>query len=107
VQDNYSTIGRSDLRWHQIYGVAIYGNTLYEGGQKLSSKYASKAHASTATTYGASSATDYGHAKASSTAPKAPAETASVGSETSSFARGDHVHQAQAVVTIYTWEAND
>ena len=56
------------------------------------------AHASTATTYGASSADNYGHAKASSTSPKAHG-TAAVGSETSSFARGDHVHPAQTSVT--------
>ena len=107
ARDNYSTIGRADLKWYQIYGTNIYGTNIHEGGTPLSNKYATKSHASTATTYGASSATNYGHAKASSTAPKAPAETASVGSETSSFARGDHVHQAQAVVTIYTWEADD
>jgi hypothetical protein len=107
ARDNYSTIGRADLKWYQIYGTNIYGTNIHEGDTPLSSKYAPKSHASTATTYGESSATNYGHAKASSTAPKAPAETASIGSETSSFARGDHVHQAQAVVTIYTWEAND
>ena len=49
-------------------------------------------HASTGTSYGVSSATNYGHAKASGTAPKASAATAAVGSETASFARGDHVH---------------
>ena len=49
-------------------------------------------HASTGTSYGVSSATNYGHAKASGTAPKASAATAVVGSETASFARGDHVH---------------
>jgi hypothetical protein len=107
VQDNCSTIGRIDRKWYYIFGTNIYGDVLYEDGEALSDKYASTAHASTATTYGVSTASNYGHAKASSTAPKAPAETASVGSETSSFARGDHVHQAQAVVTIYTWEADD
>ena len=55
-------------------------------------------HASSATTYGASSDSNYGHAKASSTTPKV-AGTAAVGSETSSFARGDHVHPAQTSVT--------
>lgn len=49
-------------------------------------------HASTGTSYGVSSATNYGHAKASGTTPKASAATAAVGSETASFARGDHVH---------------
>ena len=48
-------------------------------------------HASSATTYGVSTASNYGHAKASGTTPKANG-TAAVGSETSSFARGDHVH---------------
>lgn len=57
---------------------------------KLSTK-APTSHASSGTTYGASSASNYGHAKASSTTPKANG-TAAVGSETSSFARGDHVH---------------
>ena len=55
-------------------------------------------HASTATTYGAASASNYGHAKASSTTPKANG-TAAVGSETSSFARGDHVHPLQTSVS--------
>ena len=48
-------------------------------------------HASTGTSYGVSTADNYGHAKASATSPKALG-TAAVGSETSSFARGDHVH---------------
>lgn len=55
-------------------------------------------HASTATTYGASSSTNYGHAMASSTTPKANG-TAAVGSETTKFARGDHVHPLQTSVT--------
>ena len=55
-------------------------------------------HASSATTYGVSSDSNYGHAKASSTTPKV-AGTAALGSETSSFARGDHVHPAQTSVT--------
>ena len=55
-------------------------------------------HASSATTYGVSSASNYGHAKASGTTPKV-AGTAAVGSETSSFARGDHVHPAQTSVS--------
>ena len=54
-------------------------------------------HASSATTYGVSSASDYGHAKASGTTPKALAASASVGSETGSFARGDHIHPLPAV----------
>lgn len=48
-------------------------------------------HASTSTTYGAASASNYGHAKASKTSPKMNGKAA-VGSEASSFARGDHVH---------------
>ncbi len=55
-------------------------------------------HSSTATTYGASSATTYGHAMASSTVPKANG-TASAGSETAKFARGDHVHPLQTTVS--------
>ena len=55
-------------------------------------------HASTGTTYGAASASNYGHAKASSTLPVV-AGTATTGTETSSFARGDHVHPAQTSVT--------
>lgn len=55
-------------------------------------------HASSATTYGVSSASNYGHAKASGTTPKANG-TAAVGSETSSFARGDHVHPLQSSVS--------
>ena len=39
-----------------------------------------------------------GHAKASKTTPKA-AGTAAVGTETSTFARGDHVHPVQTTVT--------
>ena len=50
-------------------------------------------HASTSTSYGVSTDTDYGHSKASSTTPTALG-TAYVGAETTSFARGDHVHPA-------------
>ena len=49
-------------------------------------------HASTTTTYGVSSDTQYGHPKATSTTPKALGAEAIIGSETASFARGDHVH---------------
>lgn len=55
-------------------------------------------HASSSTTYGVSTAYSYGHAKASSTTPAAPG-TAYVGSQTSSFARGDHRHPLQTSVT--------
>lgn len=48
-------------------------------------------HASTATTYGVSNASNYGHSMASSTSPKMDG-TATVGSETAKFARGDHIH---------------
>ena len=62
-------------------------------------------HASSATTYGVSSASNYGHAKASGTTPKANG-TAAVGSETSSFARGDHVHPLQTSVSGNAGSAN-
>ena len=65
-------------------------------------------HASSATTYGVSSASNYGHSKASSTTPKANG-TASVGSETSSFARGDHVHPTdttRASTAVATTDSN-
>ena len=55
-------------------------------------------HASTGTSYGVSTASNYGHAKASSTTPKANGE-AVAGTETSSFARGDHVHPLQTSVS--------
>ena len=65
-------------------------------------------HASTDTKYGAASATQYGHAKASAITPKAPG-TAAVGSETSAFSRGDHVHPMQVashgITTAGTGEA--
>ena len=48
-------------------------------------------HRSTATTYGVSDENYYGHSKASSTTPLMDG-TASIGSETSSFARGNHRH---------------
>ena len=70
-------------------------NTVCQGNDiRLSNSRLPTAHASTATTYGVSSSTNYGHAKASSTTPKANG-TASVGSETGTFARGDHVHPLQ------------
>ena len=55
-------------------------------------------HASSLSTYGLSTAILYGHAKASSTEPKM-AGSSDVGSETSSFARGDHVHPAQTTIS--------
>lgn len=55
-------------------------------------------HASSGTAYGISTAANYGHAKASGTTPKANG-TAAVGSETASFARGDHVHPLQTTVS--------
>lgn len=48
-------------------------------------------HASANTTYGVASADNYGHSKASATSPKMSG-TAAVGTETDTFARGDHVH---------------
>lgn len=65
---------------------------------QISNYAAPKSHASSATTYGVSTASNYGHAKASATTPKANG-TAAVGSETSSFARGDHVHPLQTSVS--------
>ncbi len=53
--------------------------------------YAPTSHATSATTYGVSSASNYGHSMASSTSPKMDG-TATVGSETAKFARGDHIH---------------
>lgn len=58
-----------------------------------------KKHNSSDTSYGASDNGIYGHSKATATSPKALAKTASVGSETSSFARGDHVHPLPANAT--------
>ena len=65
-----------------------------QGVTTLANGKAPKNHASTATTYGVSTASSYGHAKASATTPKAPG-TAAVGSQTSAFARGDHIHPEQ------------
>ena len=68
---------------------------------RLAVKDSSKApisHATSSTTYGVSSASNYGHAKASSTTPKA-AGTAALGTEVTSFARGDHVHPLQTSVS--------
>ena len=78
-------------------------NTVCQGNDaRLSNARTPTSHASSSTTYGASDATNYGHAKASSTTPKASG-TESVGNETSSFARGDHVHPypAQIATTRY------
>ena len=55
-------------------------------------------HSSSEDIYGKSSELLYGHAKASSTTPK-ESGTASVGTEISSFARGDHVHPEQVNIT--------
>lgn len=74
------------------------GTVCQGNDSRLSNSRTPTAHASTATTYGVSDASNYGHAKASGTTPKA-AGTAAVGSETSSFARGDHVHPAQTTVS--------
>lgn len=79
----------------KINGVAFDGTTDITIAD---STKAPKSHASSTTTYGVSSASNYGHAKASETTPKANG-TAAVGSETSSFARGDHVHPLQTSVS--------
>ncbi|MCM1104887.1 MAG: hypothetical protein NC409_12375 [Clostridium sp.] len=62
------------------------------------SELAPLSHAAADGTYGLSNDKLYGHAMASSTTPKA-AGTASAGSETAKFARGDHVHPAQTSVS--------
>lgn len=59
---------------------------------------APKGHASSTTNYGVSSPTNYGHAMASSATPLV-AGAANVGTETSKFARGDHVHPVQTSVS--------
>ena len=51
-------------------------------------------HASNTNAYGLSSDTKYGHAMASATVPLAPGSP-ELGTEISSFARGDHVHPEQ------------
>lgn len=61
---------------------------------KLKAAFSPASHASGGTEYGTASASLYGHAKASGTTPKANG-TASAGTETSSFARGDHTHPKQ------------
>lgn len=61
-------------------------------------------HASSEKIYGISSVTEYGHAMASSTVPKA-AGTAAAGSETDTFARGDHVHPLQTTYGICSTDA--
>lgn len=63
-------------------------------------------HATTAPQkYGMASSTLYGHARASSTTPKAHG-TAAIGSETGSFARGDHVHPMQEAGVGITTEGD-
>lgn len=79
-------------------------NSTYAKKTELNA-YAPASHASSATTYGVSTSSNYGHAKASSTTPKANG-TAAVGSETSSFARGDHVHPLQTSVANATNATN-
>lgn len=104
---------RSDGTWYDL--IAIDGTTLdtfaelkaaWESADStltttLNNAIGAKAptnHASTATTYGAASDSNYGHAKASGTTPKALG-TAAVGSETATFARGDHVHPLPALTS--------
>ena len=87
---NYN--GASDQLW--ITNVSVTCNVTSE---EINTR-APINHASTGTSYGVSTASAYGHAKASSTSPKANG-TANVGSETSSFARGDHIHPAQTSVS--------
>lgn len=77
-------------------GTAAKGSeTYYARGDHVHPTDTSRAptsHKSSATTYGVSDASNYGHAMATTTSPKAPAASASLGSETGKFARGDHIH---------------
>lgn len=66
--------------------------------EQISDYAAPKSHASSDTIYGVSSESNYGHAKASGTTPKANG-IADAGSETSSFARGDHIHPLQTDIS--------
>lgn len=70
-------------------------NTFCQGNDsRLSDARTPTSHASSSTTYGASSADNYGHAKATKTTPKdIDLSSSNIGTETSSFARGDHVHK--------------
>lgn len=73
----------------------------YEEGKKIVDILASKApknHASEGTTYGVAASGVYGHAKPSATTPKANG-SAAVGTETDTFARGDHIHPLQTSVS--------
>ncbi len=107
----------ADGKWDILAGTPVTG---VKGGAEPETAYhtgnvnltpenigaAPTSHASTTTTYGASSATSYGHAMASSTTPKANG-TATVGSETTKFARGDHVHPLQTSVATATKATQD
>lgn len=77
-------------------GTAAKGTeTYYARGDHVHPSDTSRAptdHKSSNTTYGVSDASNYGHAMATTTSPKAPAASASLGSETGKFARGDHIH---------------
>lgn len=57
-------------------------------------------HASSANTYGLSTEALYGHAKPSQTTPKPLGASGSLGTELSTFARGDHVHPLPPNATI-------
>lgn len=71
-------------------------------GKALNDNKAPTSHASQSTAYGPSSASNYGHSMASSTTPKDLAASASLGSETTKFARGDHVHKLPPVASSTT-----
>ena len=73
-------------------------NSTTTSGARTALGVSPTSHATSATTYGVSSATNYGHAMASSVTPIV-AGTVTVGSETSKFARGDHIHPAQTTVS--------
>lgn len=75
----------------------VNSGRMYISDQWIQVKDPTKAliyHASDTTAFGTASPTQYGHVKASSTTPKANGD-ANVGTETASFARGDHVHPLQ------------
>ena len=95
---DYSAGGTSGkVKYNVKYGAVA--ETACEGNDtRLSDARTPVAHASQDTTYGIADASNYGHAKASSTTPKNNG-TATAGTETASFARGDHVHPLQTSVS--------
>ena len=104
----YFVIDTSELdnnAGYEEYTASTASSVPWTGVTGVPSEFNPSSHASTSTTYGVASASNYGHAKASGTTPKA-AGTATVGTETGTFARGDHVHPAQTDVTGNAGTAN-